>query len=676
MDSLLSFIMEVAKCFVDPIKNQTKLITDYQTIKEDLRTELEQLSSVLSGVQVKVNQAKNNGDNIIEEVNNWLGEAQATKDKLSVWLTAIADNDMQAKCGLCPDCCQRCKLSKKALKKKKVVVSLLKRGNNISQVSYPSSPKGIQLISHDGFTAFDSTTLSFNEVLTALGRSSSKTIGVFGMGGIGKTTLVTEVGKVAKEKKMFDQVVFAVVSQTPDIRKIQGQLGDMLGLTFSRETEIGRAGQLKDRLKYESRILVILDDVWSTIDLSDIGIPFGNDHKGCKILITTRREHVCKSMRCQEIISLSLLEENEAWDLFKKNAGGVLNDPSPELKVVAEQVIRECQRLPLALVVVASALSGKGLDEWRLAAESLQRSRLIDIETVDRNVYACFRLSYDYLRAEATRKCFLLCSLFPEDHEIDVDELSKYAMGFGVFQDVDSFISVKSRVQGVIKNLKESSLLLKTNNMANHVKMHDMVRDAALWISSEDKEPFIVPTPLENNWVRNDKLREAMAVSLLACPMNDKFPIPDQCRRLKILLCAQRSPLQLSDSSFEGLATLQVLDLTAAKNHLEMVLPSSLKCLQNLQTLLLRRWKLKGDISVIGSLRSLEILSFSGSLISELPLQLAELSELRFLDLSGCMELADSYTEVQKRLLKLEVVYTPNQPITLAFEDDDDDEEE
>ncbi|XP_057540354.1 probable disease resistance protein At4g27220 [Amaranthus tricolor] len=674
MDSLVSIITEVGGWFVEPVKNRAKLITDHKTFVDDLRDEHTVLSGMITRVQNKVKQAKNNGESIIDDVNKWFQEAQVINDDVASWLTDVGG--LKPKCGPFPKCYDLYKRSKKAVREKKKVTSLVQRGNNIQEVSYPSSPKGIELVSHEGFTAFDSTTMSFNETLSALGKSSTKTIGVFGMGGIGKTTLVTEVGKVAKARKMFDQVVFAVVSQTLDIRKIQGQLGDMLGLTFSRETEIGRAGQLKDRLKFENTVLVILDDVWNTIDLGDIGIPIGNDHKGCKVLITTRREHVCTSMRCQEIVSLSLLDETEAWELFKINAGGVLNEPSVELKQIAKQVIGECQRLPLALVVVASALSGKSLDEWKTAAENLQKSKLTDIETVDRNVYACFRLSYDYLKAEATKKCFLLCSLFPEDHEIDIEELTKYAMGFGLFQDVDSFRSVKSHVQNTIKDLKASSLLLKTDNMANHVKMHDMVRDAALWITnSEGEKPFIVPTPLENNWVRNNKLGEAMAISLLAFPMNDRFPTRLQCPSLKLLLLAQRAPLRLNDIFFDGLKALQVLDLTAAKNRLEMVLPSSLKSLQNLRTLLLRRWKLKGDISMIGSLRSLEILSFSGSLIFELPMELAELSELRHLDLSGCKELAGSYTEVQSRLFKLEVVYAPNQPM-LAFPDDDDEDEE
>ena len=663
MDSLISIITSVAGCFVVPIKHRINLITDYQTVKKDLKKELEKLSSVITIVEIKVKQAKNNGEKIIEEVEEWLVKARSTKGKVSTWLGTR--NDMEIRCGPCPDCQQRYRLSKQAMKKMKRIVSLVERSNNYPPVSYPS--EGIQLVSDNEFTAFPSAVVSVNAAIKALESKNKRIIGLIGMGGIGKTTLVKYIGKVCSN--MFDKVVFAVVSQTPDIIKIQGQLIDMLGMTITNQSELGRAGRLMERIGNGDRILVILDDVWDGIDLKKIGIPLG-----CKIVITTRRERACQYMRCDVTIPLNLLEEDEAWDLFKSNAGDVLDEPSPELKNIAKQVVDECKNLPLALVVVACALRGKGVEEWELAAESLQRSRLTDIETADdRNVYACLRMSYDFLKAEATKKLLLLCSLFPEDHEINIEELAKYAVGFGLFQDINSLEKIISRVKSTIRDLKESSLLLKSDSMSEHVKMHDMVRDAALWITSKDKEPFIVPTPQDKNWVKNDELGEAMAISLLAGPMNVQFPVNVQFPKLKILLFAQREPLQLSSTSFEAFATLRVLDLTAVKYRMEMELPSSIKCLQNLRTLLLRRWKLRGDISIIGSLRNLEILSFSGSLIHELPIQLGELSELKYLDLSGCEELANTSLEVLKRLINnVERVLMPKGPM-LRFEEDDDD---
>ena len=153
--------------------------------------------------------------------------------------------------------------------------------------------------------------------MEALEKSETNMVGVCGMGGIGKTTLVKEVGFKAKREGLFNMVVMAVVSQSAEIPRIQRQLGEQLDLRYSCETEYGRANQLRAGIKREDKILVILDDVWSKIRLTEIGIPYGNDHDGCcKVLLSTRREQVCTSMGCQEIIHMELLDDKGAWDLF------------------------------------------------------------------------------------------------------------------------------------------------------------------------------------------------------------------------------------------------------------------------------------------------------------------------------------------------------------------------
>ncbi|KAH7844882.1 hypothetical protein Vadar_032615 [Vaccinium darrowii] len=68
-------------------------------------------------------------------------------------------------------------------------------------------------------------------------------------------------------------------------------------------------------------------------------------------------------------------------------------------------------------------------------------------------------------------------------------------------------------------------------------------------------------------------------------------------------------------------------------------LPTSLRCLTNLQTLSLSDCKLFGaNLSVIGALKNLEILSFAGSHIREFPREICNLTRLKLLDLSCCNE--------------------------------------
>ncbi|XP_059658474.1 uncharacterized protein LOC132304770 [Cornus florida] len=92
--------------------------------------------------------------------------------------------------------------------------------------------------------------------------------------------------------------------------------------------------------------------------------------------------------------------------------------------------------------------------------------------------------------------------------------------------------------------------------------------------------------------------------------------------------------------------------------HFLPILPPSLQPLPNtLRTLHLTSCKL-GDISMIGKLRNLEILSFCGSQIVEIPSNIAELTRLTLLDLKNCKNLINIAADISK-LPDLEKLYLP-----------------
>jgi len=96
---------------------------------------------------------------------------------------------------------------------------------------------------------------------------------------------------------MFDKVISITVSQTQNIRDIQGKMADMLNLKLKEESEERRAQRLWLSLKENKRILVIVYDLWKEFNLMNIGIHIDNVNKGTwKILVTTRNQQVCTSM--------------------------------------------------------------------------------------------------------------------------------------------------------------------------------------------------------------------------------------------------------------------------------------------------------------------------------------------------------------------------------------------
>ncbi|KDO38530.1 hypothetical protein CISIN_1g037337mg, partial [Citrus sinensis] len=181
----------------------------------------------------------------------------------------------------------RHRLSKEAVRQLDAIVKLRKDGR-FERISHSIIPEDTLLMSNKGYEAFESRMSTLNDILGALRNPDISMLGICGMGGIGKTMLEKEVARKAKNHKLFDLVVFSEMSQSPDIRKVQGEIADKLGLTFREESESGRARSLFSRLNREKRILVILDNIWEHLDLQVVGIPHGDDHKGCKVLFTAR----------------------------------------------------------------------------------------------------------------------------------------------------------------------------------------------------------------------------------------------------------------------------------------------------------------------------------------------------------------------------------------------------
>ncbi|KAJ6314022.1 hypothetical protein OIU78_017640 [Salix suchowensis] len=484
--------------------------------------------------------------------------------------------------------------------------------------------------------------------MKALKDDNVNMIGLYGMGGVGKTTLVKEVGRIAKESHLFDEVLLATVSQNPNVKNIQNRMAEILGLHFGEETVEGRASRLWQRLKTVKKLLVILDDVWQDVDLKEIGIPVGDDHRGCKVLLTTRRGGICAEMDCHQKVHLNILSENEAWALFKINAG--LRDEDSNLNTVAEEVARECQGLPIALVTVGKALRDKSVVEWEVASTKLKHSQLQHIERNDeeKNTYACLKLSYDYLKHEETKLCFLLCCLFPEDYDIPIEDLTRYTVGYGLHQDVESIEDARKEVYVAIKTLKDCCMLLGTETEES-VKMHDLVRDVAIQIASKEHGFMVKAGVGLKEWPRNTKSFEGCTTMSLMGNKLAELPEGLVCPQLKVLLLELDYDVNVPERFFEGMKEIEVLSVEGGCLSLQ-----SLEFSTNLKSLLLIRRKCN-DLIWLRKLQRLEILGFIGCYsVTELPDEIGELKELRLLDVTCCYNLRRIPVNLIGRLKKLE----------------------
>ncbi|KAG8492625.1 hypothetical protein CXB51_010038 [Gossypium anomalum] len=411
------------------------------------------------------------------------------------------------------------------------------KASNFAQVGYRGSLQGIEFITSTPFMDSKSSKLALNQIMEAI--KVVNMIGLHGMPGVGKTTLAKEVWNHAREQKLFDKVVMFTMSQNPNIGTIQDKVAEMFGLNFQTNTEEGRAEELFRSMQGVNKILVIVDDLWEEFKLENIGIPFGDDHKGCKILLTTRQQQVCSKMKCQKEIQLGILSKHEAWVLFRDQAG--LDDDCSSLNDVAKEVAGECKGLPLAIVTVAKALKDKSLDEWRDANQRFKDSMHLYDEVLG-GVLEPLKLSYDYLKkgnnqmtGNHIQMCFLLCSLFPEDDEIPLELLIMCGIGVGLFPNVYLIEDKRKRIVEAVIKLQKSGLLLETDD-ADRIKMIEVVRDFAHWLTSTEENRFMVKDKLKKWPDMVESFECYTAIALWHCSSNIKnFPDKVEFSKLKTL---------------------------------------------------------------------------------------------------------------------------------------------
>ncbi|KAI8009986.1 Disease resistance protein [Camellia lanceoleosa] len=641
----------IAGRLVEPVMLHVGFVFQYRRKQENLEVEIKNLEELIEQIKEKVDEAITRGEEVNEPVSNWLAEVEERvpefKDENTV------NENMLCSVFLCPDYISRYRMGKEAENKIAEVKKFTQSGN-FSTVALPKKfAQELQFTSSStSYVNFKSRELVFNNIIAALQNSNVKMIGVYGTGGVGKTTMVEEIGKLVKNG-LFDEVVVAVVSQDANVSNIQGQLADRLNLELKGETEVGKASKLWNRLNNGKKNLIILDDMWQELNLKTLGIPITDGNNCCKVVITSRIRGVLEMMCVDRHVPMQVLLEKEAWALFKTKVGNSID--SPELRDIADVVCKECGGLPVAILAVGAALKDKKKYVWEDVLDQFKDSMLKNIAGIDTKVYASLKLSYDRLESSDAKSCFLLCCFFPEDANISIEELARHCIARSLLgQNTNTLRRAIRRVLTVVDILKDACLLLQGTN-ENFVKMHDVIRDVALSIVKDDGKEILVKHGVKE-WPEKDTCESYSAMSLR---FDNTLELPDdlvcpQLHTLTMILKRMIDPLlNVPDRFFSGMEKLTILEL----NRICMLPPLSLANLVNLRMLWLDDCEL-GDIAILKDLNNnLEILSLRGSNIKVLPSEIGQLTRLRLLDLGNCKKLTEIPQGVISNLSRLEELY-------------------
>ncbi|KAG6671592.1 hypothetical protein I3842_16G011000 [Carya illinoinensis] len=637
MEIISSIVEKIVEKIVDysvgPIGEQFDYIISCKSNIKDLEKEFPKLLEKKEAVQQSVDGAQWNQKVVASEVKTWLTNVEKQIEEVHKFLEEDVKTNRMCLNGWCPDLKLRYSLGKKAQKNTRAIIKLLEEGRKYDRVYNIAPPLKVRSLSMDRFKDFESRKSMIQNVLKALRDDKIDMIALCGMGGIGKTEMAKEIARRVQAESLFEKVAIAVVSQSPNSTKIQGELADMLGKRLDVEGLYGRADELHSRLMKNKSVLVILDDVWEQLDLEAIGVYYAVKEKHCKILLTSRYEDTCNQMGIQKNFQVGLLSEEEAWNLFREMAGACIN--TPNLISIAKQVAEECGRLPIAIATVASALSNKSDEyEWKTALQQLKMSIPQYITGMHPKVYSSIEFSYNYLGTDEAKSCFLLCCLYSDDYDIPVEHLVRYGVAKRFLKVFGTVEETRAHVHAIVRNLRRSNLLLDSERYES-VKMHDIVRDVAISIASRDQHGFMVQLDRRlEEWPHKDTYDGYTTISLLLGEMKG-HPNGLKCPKLQLLrLSCLKDSETLPGNLFNGMNELKMLSLEEGCFSLTS-LPTSIQILKNLQMLNLESCRL-GDVSAIGTLGKLEILGFRDSKIEELPREIGNLNRLKLLDMKGC----------------------------------------
>ena len=525
----------------------------------------------------------------------------------------------------------------------------------------------------------ESRASTVNKIMDALRDDNINLIRIWGTAGVGKTTLLKQVAQQAKQQHLFPKQAYMDVSWTRDSDKLQEGVAELqqkiakkvLGFSLWLQDESGMADELKQRLMMQGKILIILDDIWTEVDLVKVGIPFEGDETQCKIVLASRDGDVlCKDMGAQICFQVEPLPPEEAWSFFKKTSGDSVEEDL-ELRPIAIQVVEECEGLPIAIVTIAKALEDETVAVWKNALEQLRSCSPTNIRAVDKKVYSCLEWSYTHLKGDDVKSLFLLCGMMSYC-DISLNRLFQYCMGLDFFDHMEPLEQATNKLVTLVEILKASGLLLDSHKERHNfdgkrassllfmdandkfVRMHGVVREVARAIASKDPHPFVVREDVGlGEWSETDESKRCTFISL-NCRAVHELPQGLVCPELQFFLLHNNNPsLNIPNSFFEAMKKLKVLDLP---KMCFTTLPSSFDSLANLQTLRLNGCKLV-DIALIGKLTKLQVLSLVGSTIQQLPNEMVQLTNLRLLNLNDCKELEVIPPNILSSLSRLECLY-------------------
>ncbi|XP_044430877.1 disease resistance protein RPM1 [Triticum aestivum] len=460
-----------------------------------------------------------------------------------------------------------------------------------------------------------------------LEQSSSKVTTVWGMPGVGKTTLAAHVYRTVKLD--FDATAWVTVSESYCLEDLLKKIAT----AFDVEVDVanvemrGLAESIHDHLQGKKYILV-LDDVWTPLVWSEIRNVFPTSNCIGRFVITSRKYEVSRLATREHAIHLQPLKARNSWVLFCK--GAFWNDVDqrcpPELQELASKFIAKCQGLPIAISCIGRLLSCKPQTpaEWENVYRGLDSQLAKDVMP---DAHMILKVSLEDLPYDL-KNCFLHCALSPEDYVLQRRKTMRQWIAAGFIRETDESKTLEEVAEGYLVELVNRSLLqVVERNYAGRLKwcrMHDVIRLLAL---NKAKEECFGKVYNGSGGTRAFSVEGARRISVLGGNIEQlSLSGTTQLRALHVF--EKYINVDLLKPILTSSNLLSTLDLQGTRIKM---LPDEVFDLFNLRYLGIRDTEIESLPEAVGRLQNLEVLDAFESKLMYLPNNVVKLRKLRYL---------------------------------------------
>jgi len=206
-----------------------------------------------------------------------------------------------------------------------------------------------------------------------MGLNDVRFIGIWGMGGIGKSTIARAVYEAIRCEFQLTCFLENVreISETNGLVHIQRQLLSHLSISRNDFHDLYDGKKTIQNSLCRKKVLLVLDDVNELNQLENLVGKQDWFGPGSRVIITTRDKHLLMTHGVHRTYKSGMLCKNDALALFCLKAFKG-NQPQEGYLDLSKEVVDYTGGLPLALEVLGSYLYGRSVDVWHSAIKKIR----------------------------------------------------------------------------------------------------------------------------------------------------------------------------------------------------------------------------------------------------------------------------------------------------------------